>query len=111
MGIPLPFVWECTLNPLLMHYPIGQPAIIFDVGNDPSAIVYAETGPDITVPMSDGDRAQPATYPFLTFMEIKDVADDTAPSFPWPVWVTNERGNFTGYSLPIVTLIICLWQA
>jgi len=92
LGRPLAFVWECALNPLLVHIPVGRPAIIFDVGVDTTAIMYSETGPNITIPISPADRAQPATYPFLTFMEIKDLADDTAPIFPWPFWVTNERG-------------------
>jgi hypothetical protein len=25
-------------------------------------------------------------------MHIKDVADDTAPQFPWPILITNEQG-------------------
>jgi hypothetical protein len=73
--------------------------------------MYSETGPDITIPLSAADRAQPATYPFVTIMEIREVADDTAPRFPWPVWVINERGQITGYFTLILILILGLWQA
>jgi len=70
-GSPLPFLWECALNPF--------------------CILYSETGPKITLPVIPADRAQPATYPLITIMEIRDVADETA-QFPWPMWATNERG-------------------
>lgn len=92
-GSPLAFPWECALNPFLKHSPVGRAPITFDIGLDPDCIVYSETGPDITIPLSEPDRAQAATYPLLTHMHIKDVADDTAPHFPWPIMVFNERGR------------------
>jgi hypothetical protein len=92
VGSPLPFPWECVLNPFLVHSPAGRPPVTFDVGYDTSCLLYSETGPDITIPLSEADKAQPATYPLLTIMEIREVADDPAPQFPWPMWVMNERG-------------------
>lgn len=91
-GSPLPFPWECQLNPFLVHSSFGRAPVTFEIGLDPSCIVYSEPGPNITIPLANADRAQPATYPFLTHMHIKDVADDTAPRFPWPMFITNERG-------------------
>ena len=93
-GSPLAFPWECVLNPFLVHSPLGRAPVTYDVGLDPTSIVYSETGPDITIPLSEADRAQPATYPFVTIMEIREVADDTAALFPWPMWVINERGKY-----------------
>jgi len=92
IGSPAPFPWECALNPFLVHSSVGRAPVTFDVGLDPSGVIYSETGPDITIPLSEADRAQPATYPLLTTMEIMDVADDTVPRFPWPMWVQNDRG-------------------
>jgi len=92
IGSPLAFAWECALNPFLVHSSIGRAPVTFDVSLDPSSIVYSETGPDITLPLSEADRAQAATYPLVTIMEIRDVADDTPPQFPWPFKVMNERG-------------------
>jgi hypothetical protein len=94
-----------------VHSPVGRAPITFDVGLDTSCIIYSETGPDITIPLSEADRAQPATYPLLTIMEIREVADDPAPVFPWPVWVLNERGQFKEFGPLILTLILCFRQA
>ena len=88
---PLAFPWECVLNPFLVHSPLGRALVTYDVGLDPTSIVYSETGPDITIPLSEADRAQPATYPFVT---IREVADNSAALFPWPMWVMNERGKY-----------------
>lgn len=44
------------------------------------------------LPFDQADNAQPATRPFLTTMHIDGVADDPAPSFPWPIVVSNELG-------------------
>lgn len=99
-GSPLPFPCECALNPFLIHSPVGRAPVTFDIGLDPLCICYSETGPNTTIPLSEPDRAQPATYPLLTHMHIKDVADDTAPQFPWPIMVVNLRGQFLSSSAP-----------
>jgi len=44
------------------------------------------------IPINETDLSQPATYPFLTHMYFNAVAGDSAPRFPWPFTVVNERG-------------------
>ncbi|EGO29962.1 hypothetical protein SERLADRAFT_458368 [Serpula lacrymans var. lacrymans S7.9] len=94
-GQPLPFPWEVQLNPFLQHRYIGKTLITFDIGREPSGIIYTEAEP-ATIPMDDSDRAQPASWPFLTHMHIIGVADDPAPKFPWPIMVYNARGITCG---------------
>lgn len=50
----------------------------------------------VTIPLTDPDFAQPATWPFLTHMHIDSLGDDTASHFPWPIMVYNPRGIKTG---------------
>lgn len=89
-GEPLPFPWECQLNPFLEHKLFGVSALYWDLGQPHGGILYGEA--EATIPLSPADKAQPATWPFLTHMYINAVADDTAPHFPWPFMVFNPRG-------------------
>ncbi|KAL0946663.1 hypothetical protein HGRIS_012853 [Hohenbuehelia grisea] len=87
---PLPFPFECQLNPHLEHKLFGTPPLIFNIGLHPGVILYA--GVDVTLPLLPSDKAQPATYPFLTHMFINAVADDPMDNFPWPIMVVQELG-------------------
>jgi len=92
-GEPLPFPWEVQLNPLLQHMIWGPSPLSWYIGVDPydnNALSYGRTRFD--VPCAQADRAQPATWPFLTHMHFNAVAGDTAPKFPWPFTVCNARG-------------------
>ena len=71
----------------------GPSPLSWYIGSDPnddSALSYGRTRFDI--PCARADRAQPATWPFLTHMHFNAVADDSAPKFPWPFTVSNPRG-------------------
>ena len=83
-------LWEYRLNLFLQHRSIGTPPLYFDIGREPTAILFAE--PETTIPINDSDRAQPATHPLLSEMHIHAVADDSLPDFPWPITVRNTRG-------------------
>lgn len=69
---------------------MGVTALHFEIGRTPHGIIFGET--ESTIPLQPADRVQPATHPFLTHMHIIGVADDTAPTFPWPIMVCNPRG-------------------
>jgi hypothetical protein len=87
---PMPPPWECQLNPFLEHRSIGPTPLYFDIGRETTGIIFGE--PQTTIPIDDGDRAQPATFPLVTEMRIRAVADDSSPNFPWPITVRNTRG-------------------
>lgn len=92
-GEPLPFPWEVQLNPLLQHMIWGPSPLSWYIGVDPdyeSIVSYGRTRFDI--PCARADRAQPATWPFLTHMHFNAVAGDSAPKFPWPFTLCNLRG-------------------
>lgn len=58
-------------------------------------VLHGETYPDIAIPLNAQDFEQPATFPLLTHMWIKGVADDNAgENFPWPFMVKNDTDGF-----------------
>lgn len=94
-GEPLPFPWEVQLNPLLQHYIWGPSPLSWCVYTNPHEQAYHGRATN-DVPVNNADLAQPATYPFLTHMHFNAVAGDSAPHFPWPFTVENERGIKVG---------------
>ncbi|KAG6847723.1 hypothetical protein H0H93_006327, partial [Arthromyces matolae] len=95
MGTALPFPWKCQLNPLLQHSAFGKPPIDWDIRHRSSRSFIGRTG-DVILPLSDGDKAQPATYPFVTHMYIHSLGDDPYPEYFWPFYVVNEHGVTVG---------------
>lgn len=91
---PQPFPWECQLNPLLEHAVIGVPPLYWDMGKNPFGIQHGAStdDPPLSLPLTAAERAQPATWPFLTHMYINAVADDPLHAFPWPIMVENLGG-------------------
>ena len=67
-GEPLPFPWECQLNPFLQHLPYGPPPLCWNLGKAPSAVMFGQT--EAAIPLSTADKCQPATWPFVTHMYI-----------------------------------------
>jgi hypothetical protein len=92
---PSPFPWECELNFFLKHKSVGLHPILFDIGRETSGIIYS-LPQNQTIPIWQADLAQPATWPFLTHISIRAIADDTTPTFPWPFTVTNPQGISCG---------------
>lgn len=90
--LPPPPPWECILNPFLVHLPLGRPRLYWDISHGSTSIVWGQTEDNQSIPMLDPDKAQPATYPFLTEMHVSGLADDSGPSFPWPFTVKNDYG-------------------
>ncbi|RDB27045.1 hypothetical protein Hypma_005063 [Hypsizygus marmoreus] len=93
-GDPLPFPWECQLNPHLQHYVFGAAPIYWNVGTPLTKVFIGKSRR--TLPITDSDLAQPATYPFVTHLYINALADDPLPFFPWPFMVYNPRGITVG---------------
>lgn len=92
---PLPFPWEVQLNPLLHHLLWGPSALRWCIWEDPLlAVYYGRT--HMNVLCTDADRAQPATWPFLTYMHFNAVLGDDAYKFPWPFTVFNPKGIKVG---------------
>jgi hypothetical protein len=72
---------------------VGFYPIAFDMRREPDNIVSSlPSDMDAVWPLNFGDMAQPATWPFLSHMDIHAVADDTAPTFPWSFVVHNPNG-------------------
>ncbi|KAH7908537.1 hypothetical protein BJ138DRAFT_1103436 [Hygrophoropsis aurantiaca] len=90
---PDPFPWELQLNPYLQHRYIGQTLVSFDIGRPPSGGVVFTAAEPASIPLDPADLAQPATVPFVTHMHIVGVADDPAPTFPWPIMVRHQMGG------------------
>ncbi|GLB42465.1 hypothetical protein LshimejAT787_1104800 [Lyophyllum shimeji] len=89
-GAPLPFPWTCQLNPFLQHVTLGRPPLDWDI-SEPSAECYMGQT-DVLIPLTKADKAQPATYPFVTHMYINAIAEDPYPEHFWPFYVVNENG-------------------
>ncbi|CAA7268691.1 unnamed protein product [Cyclocybe aegerita] len=91
-GEPLPFPWEVQINPLLQHLLWGPSPLSWCLASDPDlpSLFYGRA--NALIPCSEADKSQPATYPFLTHMHFNAVAGDTAPIFPWPFTVKNDKG-------------------
>jgi hypothetical protein len=90
----LPFVWQYHLNPFLQHRAVGYSPVYFHIGGSSLAVYHRlPLRHGFAVPLWPEEFAQPATYPFLTEMHIKSIADDdsTVP-FPWPIIVHNPGG-------------------
>ncbi|KAG6865498.1 hypothetical protein C0991_002097 [Blastosporella zonata] len=92
---PLPFPWHCQLNPLLQHFTFGRPPLDWDICFNPERCFLGRTG-EANIPASDADKAQPATYPFVTHMYINALGDDPYPEHFWPFYVVNEHGVTVG---------------
>ncbi|KAF8156083.1 hypothetical protein B0H34DRAFT_520636 [Crassisporium funariophilum] len=90
-GEPLPFPWEVQLNPLLQHLVFGPSPLSWHLGTDPFVLLAYGRCDGISY-VKPADRAQPATWPFLTYMHFNAVLGDTAPRYPWPFTVHNPRG-------------------
>lgn len=93
-GEPLPFPWECQLNPFLQHLPYGPPPLCWNLGKPPSGVMFGKT--EAAIPLNAADKAQPATWPFVTHMYINAIAEDPVPTFRWPFMVFNPRGITCG---------------
>ncbi|KAG6907616.1 hypothetical protein DXG01_008193 [Tephrocybe rancida] len=94
-GAPLPFPWQCQLNPLLQHFTFGRPPLAWDISDEPNRCYLGRTTGAV-IPASDADKAQPATYPFVTHMYINALGDDPYPEYFWPFYVVNEYGITVG---------------
>jgi hypothetical protein len=93
--LPLPFPWEVQLNPLLHHLLWGPSPLRWCIWDDPYMLLcYGRTS--FNVHCTDPDRAQPATWPFLTCMHFNAVQGDDAYHFPWPFTVYNPKGLKVG---------------
>ncbi|KAJ7893550.1 hypothetical protein B0H13DRAFT_2037422 [Mycena leptocephala] len=87
---PLPFPWECELNPFLKPAVCGPAPVYWNIRSGKLAILYG--GPnDVSIPLSQPDLAQPATRPLVTHMYINGVACTDA-GFPWKSMVVNSAG-------------------
>ncbi|KAG6872472.1 hypothetical protein C0995_009471 [Termitomyces sp. Mi166 len=95
-GAPLPFPWQCQLNPLLRHFMFDKPPLDWDIHHYPSSRCYLGRTGNSIIPISAPDKAQPATYPFVTHMYIHSLADDSYPEHFWPFYVINEHGVTVG---------------
>jgi len=96
-GEPLPFPWEVQINPFLQHILWGPSPLNWCLSAHPTGGTYYGRGRGQHSEKCTGpDRAQPATWPFLTHMYFNAVAGDTAPRFPWPFTVSNPRGIKVG---------------
>lgn len=96
-GEPLPFPWEVQINPFLQHVLWGPSPLNWCLSTHPLGGAYYGRGRGPHSQICAGpDRAQPATWPFLTHMYFNAVAGDTAPRFPWPFTVSNPRGIKVG---------------
>ncbi len=75
----LPFPWECYLNPWLTHNDGGiLCAVGWDVGVHPDTIwINPQDGP--LAPLSDPDKHQPATFPFVTHLVVNSLYLDGRP--------------------------------
>ncbi|KAF8069238.1 hypothetical protein FPV67DRAFT_1491575 [Lyophyllum atratum] len=89
-GAPLSFPWKCQLNPFLQHITFGRPHLDWDISESSADCYMGQT--DVLIPLTRADKAQPATYPFLTHMYINAIADDPYPEHFWPFYVVNEDG-------------------
>lgn len=90
-GVPLPFPWECQINPFLYHAQFGDSPLAWNVGFRPITILF-NTDEQLVVPLDEPDTQQPATHPFVTHMYINAVSDDPAPKFRWPIMIKNING-------------------
>ncbi|TFK39206.1 hypothetical protein BDQ12DRAFT_650282 [Crucibulum laeve] len=90
MGEPQAFPWECQLNPFLVHHLKGPSPLVWDLSKETFRIMYG--GTDVAICLSDADKAQPATWPFVTHFYINAIAEDTSPKLIWPITVHNPRG-------------------
>ncbi|KAJ7046140.1 hypothetical protein C8F04DRAFT_1024544 [Mycena alexandri] len=89
-GEPLPFPWECELNPFLIRTDCGPAPVYWNIRSSELAILYG--GPiDVSVPLSGADLSQPATRPFVTHMYISGLALAES-GFPWKFMVVNPAG-------------------
>ncbi|KAF8986751.1 hypothetical protein BDQ17DRAFT_1259279, partial [Cyathus striatus] len=97
-GEPLPFPWECQVNPLLQHSRFGPAPLYWNMGLAPTNSVLFNRGTrhDTSIPVSNIDKSQPATWPFVTHLYINALAEDATPRFPWPSMVTNLDGIRVG---------------
>lgn len=95
LNAPLPFPWEVQINPFLQHVLWGTSALRWCIWEHPDDYLwYGRTF--MRVLCTDADRAQPATWPFLTHMYFNAVLGDDARRFPWPFTVYNPRGIKVG---------------
>jgi hypothetical protein len=89
-GEPLPFPWECQVNPFLQHAVCGPAPVYWNIRAGDLAILYG--GPmNVTIPLTPADLAQPATCPLLTHMYVSGLALADA-RFPWKFMVVNPAG-------------------
>ncbi|KAF9023420.1 hypothetical protein BDZ89DRAFT_1069906 [Hymenopellis radicata] len=79
LNAPLPFPWECYLNPWLSHNDGGVPcAVGWDLGVHPDTMwINPQDGPFAT--LSDPDKHQPATFPFVTHLVVNSLHLDGRP--------------------------------
>jgi hypothetical protein len=92
-GDPLPFPWECKLSFLLQHRSVGLYPMYFDIRKPTDLIIKTPISSlDGVYALKFEDMAQPATWPFLTHMDIHTVADDSTPAFPYSFVVHNPNG-------------------
>jgi hypothetical protein len=89
-----PFIWDYHLNPFLQHRVVGYSPVYFHIASTPGAVYHRlPLTRNLTVPLWPEELAQPATYPFLKDMHIKNIADDDSTNpFPWPMIVHNSDG-------------------
>ncbi|KAJ6615768.1 hypothetical protein B0H10DRAFT_1879625 [Mycena sp. CBHHK59/15] len=85
-GEPLPFPWECELNPFLAHAICGAAPLYWQIGQH-DLYMYGYT--KFAQLLLETELAEPATCPLLTHMYINAIADE---DFRWPIMVANHRG-------------------
>jgi hypothetical protein len=118
---PQPPPQECELNPFLQHTPTTRPPLNFDIIRPPWEITLGQM--HVWVNMTTEERAQPATWPFLTHMVIRTLADDITHanplssgyesfdvdasepeigSFPWPMSIYEPSGILCDHILTTI---------
>ncbi|KAJ7189460.1 hypothetical protein GGX14DRAFT_383227 [Mycena pura] len=87
---PLPFPWECQLNPFLQASVTGPAPVYWNILKSRGMVLFG--GPlDVSIPLAPQDLAQPATFPLVTHMYISGLGL-AAARFPWKFCVVNAAG-------------------
>ncbi|SJL05853.1 uncharacterized protein ARMOST_09189 [Armillaria ostoyae] len=93
-GTPLPFPWECQLNPWLIHSKNSVAPVFWDI--TASVEIMMMNLDTSVVFLGAPDRAQPATWPFVTHLLINAIMVNGECLDNWPIMVVNLNGICCG---------------
>ncbi|KAK0506004.1 hypothetical protein EDD18DRAFT_1121635 [Armillaria luteobubalina] len=93
-GAPLPFPWECQLNPWLVHSKDTIAPVFWDI--TASVEIMMMNLDDKCIFLGAPDRAQPATWPFVTHLLINAIMFNGEYLVNWPIMVVNLNGVCCG---------------